>query len=168
MNAEQAEVCESNIKYCEFLPIMETEEDGDPDYYYDDYINENTFKMELIYTKERRIIQQIKVFRKILIDFLHHPVKTVKAEIRNELIDDIETFRKEFPELQVDNYRTFTSSRTLKIHPELGKSKIGLLFRIWKSSSKSKTEAKTPKTLGNHQQSQLTGNLSSDIVVNIF
>lgn len=110
MNAEQADVCESSIKYCEFLPIMETEEDGDYDNYYDDYINLETFKMELGYTKERRIVQQIKVFRKILTDFLHHPVKTVKAEIRNELINDIETFREEFPELQVDNDLIFTSS----------------------------------------------------------
>ena len=104
LNAEQAEVCESNIKYCEFLPVMEAEEDGDYDNYYDDYINEETFKMELGYTKERRIVQQIKVFRKILIDFLHHPVKTVKAEIRSELINDIDTFRTEFSEPQVNNY----------------------------------------------------------------
>ena len=102
LNAQQAHLCEINIKYCEFLPIMEAEEDYDDDDYYEGYINPETFQMELKYSKRKRIIQQIEKFREILMDFLHHPVKTVKSEIRNELINDIENFREEFPDDKVD------------------------------------------------------------------
>lgn len=80
---------------------METEEDGDYDDYNEDYIDMNTFQMKLQYSEEKRIVQQIQAFRKILVEFLQHPVKTVKDEIRRELINDIEIFQKEFPEKQV-------------------------------------------------------------------
>ena len=86
---------------------METTEDGDYDSYYDDYIDINTFKMKLQYTEERRIVQQVQIFRKILMEFLKHPVKTVKEEIKRELMNDIETFHKEFPENQVENDKLY-------------------------------------------------------------
>ena len=100
LNAQQFYWCE-NIAHCQFLPIMETEEDGDYDNYNEDYIDMNTFQMKLQYSEEKRIVQQIQAFRKILVEFLQHPVKTVKEEIRRELINDIEIFQKEFPESQV-------------------------------------------------------------------
>ena len=101
LNAQQFYRCDKNIEHCQFLPIMETEEDGDNDDYNDDYMNYETFKMELQYSEEKRIVQQIQAFRKIILDFLPHPVKTEKEEIRRELRKDIKQFQEEFPEQQV-------------------------------------------------------------------
>lgn len=101
LNAQQFYRCDKNIEHCQFLPIMETEEDDDYDHYKDDYINEDSWKMELQYSEEKRIVQQIKAFRKILLEFLPHPVKTVREEIRRELSKDIKQFKEEFPEQQV-------------------------------------------------------------------
>ena len=95
---------------------METTEDGDYDSYYDDYIDINTFKMKLQYTEERRIVQQVQIFRKILMEFLKHPVKTVKEEIKRELMNDIETFHKEFPENQVENNQPYVRPFNTNFH----------------------------------------------------